>query len=257
MNQLKTFHHPYFGQVEIVEDEGSIWFGATKAAQALGYSNPHDAISKHCRREGVAKREVLTEGGPQQMNFINEGNLYRLITKSKLPSAERYEKWVFDEVLPSIRKHGAYMTPETIEKTLLNPDFIIQLATSLKEEQQARIAAEQKIALDRPKVVFAEALETSRNSILIGELAKLLKQNGIDIGQNRLFKLLRDEGFLGRRGEYYNIPTQRAMEMRLFEIKTTTINTPEGETKVKRTPKVTGRGQLYFINKFRGALKTS
>lgn len=253
MNQLQIFNHPRFGQVEIITIDGKEHFGATQVAKVLGYSNPQKAIRDHCKEKGRTIRSVLTNGGQQEMRFIDEGNLYRLITKSKLPNAEQFESWVFDEVLPSIRKHGTYMTAETIEKTLNDPDFIIGLASKLKEEQQARKTLEAQISTDRPKVIFAEALETSTNAILIGELAKLLKQNGVGIGQNRLFQKLRTEGYLGTRGEYYNMPTQKAMELKLFQIKTRSINNPDGSVRVTKTTKVTGKGMVYFINKFKRA----
>ena len=158
------------------------------------------------------------------------------------------------EVLPEIRKHGAYMTEDTIEKALTSPDFLIQLATNLKNEKEARRTAEAQIAKDRPKVLFAEALEISDNSILVGDLAKILRQNGINIGQNRLFDKLRKEEYLiSRKGESYNMPTQKGMDLKLFEIKTRTVNNPDGSVRTTRTPKVTAKGQIYFINKYKTA----
>ncbi|MED1790345.1 phage antirepressor KilAC domain-containing protein [Brevibacillus laterosporus] len=250
MSNVQLFRHPAFGEVEVIVIEGKEWFGATQTAKALGYSNPHDALSKHCRKEGVAKREVLTNGGMQQMKFISEGNLYRLITKSKLPTAEQFESWVFDEVLPSIRKHGAYMTPETIEKTLSNPDFIIGLATKLKEEQLARQLAETQIEKDKPKVLFADSVSASQTSLLIGDLAKLIKQNGYDVGQKRLFEWMRQNGYLMKSGSSKNMPTQKAMDKELFEVKESSIANPDGSIRITKTTKVTGKGQIYFINKF-------
>jgi len=161
-----------------------------------------------------------------------------------------FRKWVTSEVLPSIRKHGAYMTNTTLEKALTSPDFLIQLATNLKEEQQKRIEAEQKIRSDAPKVLFADAVSTSRRSCLIAELAKILQQNGIKIGQNRLFEWLRKNGYLCQKGQYYNQPSQKSMELGLFEIKQTTINKPDGSVLVSTTTKVTGKGQIYFVDKF-------
>ncbi|BCJ86500.1 phage antirepressor KilAC domain-containing protein [Effusibacillus dendaii] len=254
-NLPQIFNHPAFGNVELLVEGEKFWFGATDVGLALGYSNPQKAVRDHCRADGCTIRSVIDSlGREQQKRFIDEGNLYRLITKSKLPDAEKFESWVFDEVIPSVRKHGAYMTPGTLEKALTSPDFLIQLATKLKEERQARLAAEKKIQLDKPKVIFAEALEISSNTILVGELAKLLKQNGVEIGQNRLFEWLRKEGYLGSKGEYYNLPTQKSMELGLFEIKTTTVNNPDGSVRVTKTPKVTGKGQIYFINKFKQEL---
>ncbi|TPG75607.1 phage repressor protein/antirepressor Ant [Brevibacillus laterosporus] len=250
MSNVQLFRHPAFGEVEVIVIEGKEWFGATQTAKALGYSNPHDALSKHCRKEGVAKREVLTNGGMQQMKFISEGNLYRLITKSKLPTAEQFESWVFDEVLPSIRKRGAYMTPETIEKTLSNPDFIIGLATKLKEEQLARQLAETQIEKDKPKVLFADSVSASQTSLLIGDLAKLIKQNGYDVGRKRLFEWMRQNGYLMKSGSSKNMPTQKAMDKELFEVKESSIANPDGSIRITKTTKVTGKGQIYFINKF-------
>lgn len=191
------------------------------------------------------------------MSFIPEGDVYRLIAHSKLPKAQEFESWVFDEVLPTIRKHGAYMTEQTLEDALTSPDFLIRLATQLKEEQEARRALEaenaaqaQQIAADAPKVVFANAVATSKSSILVGDLAKLLRQNGIEMGQKRLFAWLRDNGYLMKRGESYNMPTQQSMERGLFEIKEGSVANPDGSIRVTRTVKCTGKGQQYFVNLF-------
>ena len=173
--------------------------------------------------------------------------------RSDKPQAEPFQDWVCGEVLPSIRKHGAYMTNDTLEKALTSPDFLIQLATNLKEEQRKRIEAEQKIRSDAPKVLFADAVSTSRRSCLIAELAKILQQNGIKIGQNRLFDWLRKNGYLCQKGQYYNQPSQKSMELGLFEIKQTTINKPDGSVLVSTTTKVTGKGQIYFVDKFLNA----
>lgn len=249
--KMQTFYHSLFGEIEIVTIDGKEHFGATQVAMNLGYSNPQKAIRDHCKEKGCTNRSVLTNGGQQTIKFIDEGNLYRLISRSKLSGAEIFESWVFDEVLPSIRKHGGYLTAEKVEEALLNPDTLIRLATELKNEREERVKLQVKSDAERPKVIFAEALETSNSSILIGELAKLLKQNGVDVGQNRLFEQLREEGYLGKKGEHYNMPTQRSMELKIFEIKKRTINNPDGSVRVTRTPKVTGKGQIYFINKFK------
>ncbi|MFS1514590.1 phage antirepressor [Chengkuizengella sp. SCS-71B] len=249
MNQLQIFKNSEFGELSVLNVNGKELFPATDCAKLLGYSNPHKAIRDHCK--GCTKRSVLTNGGEQDINLIPEGDLYRLIARSKLPSAEQFEKWVFEEVLPSIRKHGGYLTPEKVEEALLNPDTLIQLATKLKEEREINKQLQQTIITDKPKVNFANALETSTNTILIGELAKLLKQNGIEIGQNRLFKKLRQDGYLMKtRDDRWNDPTQKAMELGLFEIKKRTINNPDGSIITTKTTKVTGKGQIYFINKY-------
>ena len=245
MKDLQIFKSPEFGQVRTVEIDGKIYFVASDIAKALGYTNTSKAINDHCK--GVTKRYIPTNGGNQEMNIIPEGDVYRLAAKSELPGAEKFESWIFDEVLPTIRKHGMYAT----EELLNDPDLAIKAFTALKEERQRRLEAEQQIQLDKPKVLFAEAVEVSKSSILIGELAKILKQNGIEIGQNRLFSRMREEGYLCKSGENYNLPTQYSMELGLFEIKKTTINNPDGSVRVTRTTKVTGKGQIYFVNKFR------
>lgn len=248
MNQLKVFNHPSFGQVELMEIDGKAWFGASQAARALGYVNPHKAIIDHCRKDGLTKREVADSlGRVQEMNFISEGNLYRLITKSKLPDADKFEVWVFDDLIPTVRKHGAYMTPETIEKTLTNPDFIIQLATKLKEEQTARVAAENKLDEQRPLVAFAETCMDSERNMLVREVAKLASKDGIMIGERRLYSKLREWGFIFQNRTE---PTQRAMEMGMFEIVKGVKQTPKG-ARDWETSKVTPKGQVYIINRLK------
>ena len=254
MNELMIFNNPEFGEIRTIEEDGKVLFCGSDVAKALGYAKPQNAIDRHCK--GALKRGIPHPQSPDktiEMNFIPEGDIYRLAAKSELPGAERFESWIFDEVLPSIRKHGAYLTPETLEAAILNPDTMIRLCTALKDEQDKRKALEEKQEADRPKVLFADSVAASKTSILVGELAKLLKQNGVDIGQNRLFHWLRPNGSLIRRqGTDYNMPTQRAMEMGLFEIKETSITHADGHTSVNKTPKVTGKGQQYFVNAFLG-----
>ena len=251
MTDLQIFNSPEFGAIRTIEKDGEPWFVGKDVAIALGYNNPRDAFKKHIDEEdkGVAKCDTL--GGTQETTIINESGLYSLVLSSKLPTAKKFKRWVTNEVIPSIRKHGAYMTPETLEKVLLSPDTLMQLAQNLKDEQEKRKALEAQIESQKPAVLFTGAVETSKTSILIGELAKMLKQNGVNIGQNRLFEWLRQHGYLIKRnGTDYNMPTQRSMDMGLFEIKETTINNPDGSIKISKTPKVTGKGQVYFINLF-------
>ncbi len=248
MTDLKIFKNDQFGEIRTVEENGTVLFCGSDIAGALGYSNTRDALARHCK--GVVKRDTLTNGGTQSIGFIPEGDVYRLITHSKLPAAEQFEHWVFDEVLPTIRRNGAYMTDDTLEQALTSPDFLIQLATKLKEERAKRVELEAKVEQDKPMVLFAQAVETAHNSILIGDLAKILKQNGVQTGQKRLFEQLRQEGYLMKGGNSHNMPTQRAMEMGLFEVKESTVNNPDGSVRINRTTKVTGKGQTYFISKF-------
>lgn len=251
-NNLQVFKNNEFGEIRALQIDNEPWFVGKDLAECLGYSNTRDAVGRHVDKED--KTDVAIHDGRQNRNMVvvNESGLYSLILSSQLPTAKRFKKWVTREVLPSIRKHGAYMTPEVIEKTLTNPDFIIQLATTLKEEQLARQRAEKQIEEQKPKVLFADAVTASHTSILVGELAKLLRQNGIDTGQNRLFEWLRQNGYLIRRkGTDYNMPTQYSMDLGLFEVKETSITHSDGHVSVNKTPKVTGKGQVYFINKFK------
>lgn len=250
MNSITQFVYDSKSVRTIVIDNQP-WFVAKDVCEILEISNNRDALS---RLDADEKNTVaLTDGnrGNPNQTVINEAGLYTLIMSSRKPEAKQFKRWITHEVIPSIRKHGAYMTTETIEKTLSNPDFIITLATKLKEEQVRAAALEQKIVTDKPKVLFAESLETSSDCILIANLAKLLKQNGIDTGEKRLYRWLRENGYLGKVGEHYNMPTQRSMDLRLFEVKTRTINNPGEEPRISKTTVVTGRGQMYFLNKFK------
>lgn len=247
MNELQIFENSEFGSVRMVDVDGKIYFVANDVAKALGYSVPKDAVTRHCK--GALKQRYLTDGGEQEMKVIPEGDIYRLVIKSQLPEAERFERWIFDEVLPSIRKHGMYAEDELLE----NPDLLISVAQKLKEEREKNKALKAENDRMRPKEIFADAVSVSDTVILIGELAKMLKQNGVNTGQNRLFGWMRESGYLIRRnGVDYNMPTQRAMELGLFEIKERTINNPDGSVRITKTVLVTGKGQQYFINKFLG-----
>lgn len=262
MNELTVFKSAEFGSIRTVEIDGKPYFVANDVAKALGYSNPRDAILRHCK--GVVKHDGVSKTTNQhgatteqtvEFNVIPEGDIYRLIIKSQLPSAEKFERWVFDEVLPSIRKNGGYIAGQEI----LSDDELLEkavLVAKRKIAERDRIIEQQrqKIEHDKPKTIFADAVSTSHTSILVGDLAKLLKQNGVDIGQKRLFEWLRANGYLIRRkGSDWNMPTQRSMEMGLFDIKESTVNNPDGSIRINRTTKVTGRGQQYFINKFLAA----
>ena len=245
MNELQIFENSEFGSVRTVDVDGKIYFVANDVAKALGYSVPKDAVTRHCK--GALKQRYLTDGGEQEMKVIPEGDIYRLVIKSQLPTAEKFERWVFDEVLPSIRKHGMYAEDELLD----NPDLLISVAQKLKEERERNKALKAENDRMKPKEIFADAVATSHTSILIGDLAKLIKQNGVDIGQKRMFTWLRNNGYLIKRnGSDWNMPTQKSMELGLFEVKESTVNNPDGSVRINRTTKVTGKGQQYFINKF-------
>lgn len=245
MNELQLFQFED-NQVRTVSSNGIIWFAAVDVTDALGIKNPSDAIKPLDDDE----RTRFNLGRQGSANFISEPGLYKLVGASHKPAAKRFNRWVTHEVLPSIRKHGAYMTPETIENAIYNPDFIINLATKLKDEQAKTAALTADNEAMKPKALFADAVATSHTSILIGDLAKLMRQNGVDIGQNRLFGWLRDHGYLIGKGDRRNMPTQRAMDLELFDIKERTFQNPDGSVRITKTTKVTGKGQQYFINKF-------
>lgn len=251
MTDLQIFNSPEFGAIRTIEKDGEPWFVGKDVATALGYSDSFGSLKKHVDEEDKLVCQIDSAGQKRDITIINESGLYSLVLSSKLPTAKKFKRWVTNEVIPSIRKHGAYMTPETLEKVLLSPDTLMQLAQNLKDEQEKRKVLETKIEQDKPKVLFADAVASAKTSILIGELAKLLKQNGVDIGQNRLFEWMRQNGYLIRRqGSDYNMPTQRSMEQGLFEIKETTVVHADGHTHINKTPKVTGKGQAYFVTLF-------
>lgn len=253
MQELQIFKNNEFGEVRTKVINNEPYFSLNDVCRILEIKNTSDAKSR-LNKDGVGTTEVIDSMGRTQLaNFINEPNLYKLVFQSRKAEAERFADWVTSEVLPSIRKHGAYMSSEVIEKTLMDPDYLIQLATNLKEEKAKRALAEAQIERDKPKALFADSCEVAENSILIGEFAKRLKQNGFDIGQNKLFEWLRQHDYLCKSGERKNLPTQYSMERGLFEIKTRVFSNPNGSVRTTSTTKITGRGQIYFTNKFLGA----
>ena len=252
MNKLKIFKNEDFGEVRTSIINNEPYFNLADVCRFLEINNQRMAKTR-LSEKGVSTTDILTNGGVQQANFINESNLYKLIFQSRKPEAEIFADWVTSEVLPTIRKHGAYMTETVIERTLTDPDYLIQLATTLKEEKQRRILAEAENERNKPKVLFSDSCEVAENSILIGEFAKRMKQNGLQkMGQNRLFNYLRNQGYLCKNGERRNQPTQKSMEQGLFETKVRVINNPDGSTRTTTTTKMTGKGQIYFTNKLLG-----
>ena len=252
MNEILKIWNYENSEIRTVEIEGEPYFVGKDVAAILGYSNTRDSLAKHVDEEDKNTVAIHDGIGNPNKTVINESGLYSLILSSKLPNAKQFKRWVTSEVLPAIRKHGAYMTDNTLEQALTSPDFLIKLATELKNEKEQRKTLEEKVELDKPKVLFAEAVETAKTSILVGDLAKLIKQNGVDIGQKRLFEYLRENGYLMKNGNSKNMPTQKGMSLGLFEVKERTINNPDGTVKITKTTKVTGKGQTYFINKFLG-----
>lgn len=247
MMEIQTFNFEN-QQVRTVEIENEPYFVGKDVATILGYSNPQKAVRDHVDEEDKTLNETFTVNGTQPV-LINESGLYSLILSSKLPNAKKFKHWVTKEVLPTIRKHGAYLTDQKAYDITHNPnslaDLLLQAGEQLKQKEL--IIQEMK-----PKALFADAVTASHTSILVGDLAKILKQNGVDIGAKRLFAWLRERGYLiKRKGAEWNSPTQKSMDLGLFETKETVIQRPDGGVDVKKTPKVTGKGQVYFINKFK------
>lgn len=256
MNELQTFNYQPQGcplpcQVRTIQKDNEPWFVLKDVCQVLGMSNSR-MVADRLDQDEVSQTYITDSLGRQQeMTIINESGLYHVILRSDKPEARPFRKWVTSEVLPTIRRHGMYATPDTVEKLLEDPDTTIKLLETIKQERASRLALEAKAEEDKPKVLFADAVSASHTSILVGELAKLLKQNGVDIGQNRLFAYLRENGYLIKRtGSDYNMPTQRSMERGWFKIKERTVQEPNGSISVKKTSLVTGKGQQYFINLF-------
>lgn len=252
MNELQIFNSEEFGDIRTVNVDGKPYFFATDIAKALGYVNPHDAIAKHCR--WVAKREVPHPQSKIKMievNVIPEGDLYRLIANSELPNAQKFETWAFDEVLPSIRKNGGYIAgQETLSDEELLAKALMVAQRKIEEKNELIAMQDSRIQQMRPKEIFADAVSASKTSILIGDLAKLICQNGYQIGQKRLFQWMRDNGYLMKYGTSRNLPTQRYVEQGFFEIKESNVQNPDGSVRITKTTKVTGKGQVYFVNKF-------
>ena len=250
MNEIKIFDNPEFGKVRTMEINGEPYFVGKDVAIILGYAKPENAIAKHVDTEDKTLTPIQggCSTGSQNTTIINESGLYSLILSSKLPKAKEFKRWVTSEVLPSIRKHGAY----AVDELLNDPEFAIKTFTALKEERERSKRLSEQIEADKPKVIFADSVSAAKSSILVGDLAKLLKQNGINIGQNRLFEWLRQNGYLIKDGTSKNMPTQRAADMKLFEVKVRTVNNPDGSIRETKTTVVTGKGQVYFVNKFLG-----
>lgn len=257
-NNIQIFNNGDFHARTFYDSDGTIWFVAKDIAQALEYNldgGEGNRIFGNVPDIWTARKRfvVRSENGVEQereMLCLTEQGLYSFLGRSDKPKALPYQMWVADKVIPSIRKHGAYITPAKMREIMQDPDVLIQVLQALKEEQQKVKALQVQAEIDRPKVIFAQSVEASKDSILIREMAKLLRQNGCPFGQNRLFEELRNRGFLIKYGSDYNMPTQKSMELGLMEILERSINRGEGKILSKRTPKITGKGQIYFMNLF-------
>lgn len=254
MNELQIFKNEEFGEIRTIEVNNQPWFVGKDVADILGYRNGSRDINNHVEEEDRLKYKIGTAGQLREQTLINESGLYSLILSSKLPKAKEFKRWVTSEVLPTIRKAGGYINgseamsdSEIMAKALL----VAQKTIEANKEKINQLMSDNERM--KPKALFADAVANSDGTILIGELAKLIKQNGYDIGQKRLFAWMRENGYLiKQKGSSYNMPTQRAMEMGLFKIKESSIIQPDGAVRLTRTVKVAGKGQQYFINKFLG-----
>lgn len=245
---MKIFENEEFGAIRTVEIDGDVWFVAKDISDKLGYAETSNMMKRIDREDSISSK---LEGMNMRSILINESGLYSAILGSKLESAKRFKRWVTSEVLPTIRKHGAYMTDITIEKMVENPDLLIELATKLKQEKEERKRLEKQVEEERPHAILGRAITTAKTSILIGDLAKILNQNGVNIGAKRLFEWMRNNGYLiKRKGTDWNMPTQRSMNLELFEVKESVHIDGNGCNKITRTTKVTGKGQEYFVNRF-------
>lgn len=252
MNELQVFESAQFGQVRTVQKDGEPWFVAADVCRALEVGEAHVAM-RRLDDDEKGRFSIPTLGGNQEMSIVNEPGLYSLVLGSRKPEAKSFKRWITHEVIPSIRRHGAYATDSTIDRIIGDPDFGIRLLGQLKQEREARRALEAQREQDAPKVLFAKSVECSGSEILVGEMAKILKQNGVAVGQNRFFEMLRKDGYLiSRKGMDYNMPTQRSMELGIMRIKETSITHSDGHVTVSKTPKITGKGQIYFVNRYAG-----
>ena len=253
MNELQIFNNEEFGEIRPVTIKDETWFVGRDVATALGYAKPENAIATHVSDEDKTSTLIQGSGSNYKSKaiLINESGLYALIFGSKLESAKRFKRWVTSEILPSIRKNGGYIAgQENMSDDELLAKALMVAQNKIAERDKIILQKQKRIDEMRPKEIFADAVTCSNTSILVGDLAKLLKQNGFHVGQNRLFEILRKDGFLIKNGSSKNMPTQKSMEMKLFEIKESTVTNPDGSIRTTKTPKVTGRGQVYFINKF-------
>ena len=257
MNELKIFQNSEFGEIRTITKNNEPWFVAIDVCNALDLKNPTVSVGRLDEDE-VTKFNLGGLSG--ESNIVSEYGLYNLILASRKKEAKKFKRWITHEVIPTIRKHGAYMSSEVIEKTLSDPDYLIRLATNLKEEKAKRALAEAQIERDKPKVLFADTVSSSNKSCLVGELAKLISQEAIrrgeinkKIGQNNLFAWMRSSGYLCKSGERKNQPLQQYVEQGLFELKKGTYVDGNGVNVLTTTTKVTGKGIIYFINKFLGA----
>lgn len=247
MNELKIFENQDFGQIRTVVQDGEPWFVAADVCRVLDVQNVTQAV----QRLDEDERAMFNIGRQGEAAIVNEPGLYALVLGSRKPEAKSFKRWITHEVIPSIRKHGAYLTPETAEKVLTDPTTIISICRNWKADKERLTEANARIEADAPKVAFADSVSCSKSEILIRELAKMMMQNGVDIGEKRLFEQLRRDGYLiSKPGGDYNSPTQRSMELGVMRVDEVSIAKSDGNVILRRTPKITGKGQIYFMTRY-------
>lgn len=256
-NEIQRFDFKGAALRTLTDEAGEPWFVAKDVCDVLGYTNASKAINDHVDQEDKLNNESLSSLGQRGGWLVNESGLYSLVLSSKLPAAKEFKRWVTHEVLPQIRRTGGYIpTSESDSDEGIMARAVLVAQKTIERKNQQLQAKDAQIKVLEPKARFADAVAASDGTCLVGELAKMLRQNGMDIGQNRLFRLLQADGYLGKSGSNRNVPTQRAMDLGLFRIKETTVTHADGHTTVSRTPKVTGKGQRYFIDRYWGRQPT-
>ena len=246
-NEIQRFEFKDASLRALTDEAGEPWFVAKDVCDILEISNPSDTL----KRLDDDERSRFNLGRQGETNIVNEAGLYALVLGSRKSEAHEFKRWVTHEVLPQIRRTGGYIPASETDDDITILAKAVMIGQRTMEEQKRRIAEQQSRIVElEPKALFADAVAASDGTCLVGELAKMLRQNGLNIGQNRLFQLLRDDGFFGKSGSNRNVPTQKAMDLGLFRIKETTVTHADGHTTVSRTPKVTGRGQAYFIRRY-------
>lgn len=258
MNELQIFNNKEFGEIRTVVIDSEPWFVGKDVAEALGYSNSRKAIQDHVddedKRDGVTIRDAI--GREQNPIVINESGLYSLVLSSKLQTAKQFKRWITSEVIPSVRKNGGYISgQENLTDEELLSKALLVAQNKIADRDRIIASKQERIEQMRPKEIFADSVATSKNSILIGDLAKMICQNGVEIGQKRLFDWMREKGYLIKTGSSKNLPTQKSIDLGIMEVKERALNNPDGSVRITLTPKVTGKGQVYFVNKFLGEKK--
>ena len=251
--ELRIFEKAEFGSVRVVMKGGEPWFVASDVAKALGYENPSRDVQRHCKKVNKITQTTDSVVPPLTVLIIPESDVYRLVMRSNLSAATEFQDWICEEVIPSIRRTGGYLATkpdDTPESIMARAVLIAQDTIKRLEDRNSEL--EGAVSEMKPKALFADSVASSTSSILVGQLAALIRQNGVDMGQNRLFEWMRGRGYLVSSGARRNSPTQKSLNMGLFEVKERAINNPDGSVRLTLTTKVTGKGQIYFVNKFVG-----